>query len=119
MKKSKITKAELIEEKGSYYLSLEYLLEDDDRVEKLTIPRVVLPVDLSFYPGFTTKTDFSMWEPRIIELRASYSGDVLRVVRDPNGNYYTYETIKEKEHEMTIEEIEKKLGYKVKIVSGG
>jgi hypothetical protein len=118
MKNSKITKAELIEDCGSYYLSLEYLLEDDNRIEKLTIPRVMLPVDGSFYPGFESSLDYDFWDPRKIELKASYSGVSLRVLKDSDGNYYTYETIKEKEHEMTIEEIEKKLGYKVKIVSG-
>ena len=35
---------------------------------------------------------------------------------DEDGNYFTCELIKYKAREMTLEEIEDKLGYKVKIV---
>ena len=36
---------------------------------------------------------------------------------DSNGHFLTVNCIKEKVQEMTVEEIEKKLGHKIKIVS--
>lgn len=36
---------------------------------------------------------------------------------DKNGNRLYWETVSVKTHEMTMEEIEKKLGYKIKIIS--
>ena len=45
-----------------------------------------------------------------------YGEDPKGVATDAVGIFFV-ETIKEKTQEMTLEEIEKKLGYKVKIVS--
>ena len=45
-----------------------------------------------------------------------YEFDDIYVVTDEDGNYFTCELIKYKTREMTLEEIEDKLGYKVKIV---
>lgn len=40
----------------------------------------------------------------------------MELLPDEDGNYFTCELIKYKAREMTLEEIENKLGYKVKIV---
>ncbi len=66
----------------------------------------IVPIGLTYEDGFVLET--------------YYSGCNLKMFPDKNGFAYyekTYEkTIEEKVQEMTIEEIEKKLGYKVKIV---
>lgn len=118
---SKITNVELVKENGAYYLSLEYLLEDENKVEKLTIPRAKIPIDDGFYPVLvhSTPTFSTYFGGGRVSLNSGYEGHRFELKADPNGNLFKFETIKEKEHEMTIEEIEKKLGYKVKIVSGG
>ena len=43
-----------------------------------------------------------------------FSFDILT---DSNKRFFTIELVKEKVHEMTVEEIEKKLGRKIKIIS--
>lgn len=97
---------------GCYYLGAKYLIEDDNAVRELHIPRMFLNISLDsvivkdeFNPGKNPEADIGF-------------GYLPIVCEDPrNMVYYSISTIKEKPHEMTLEEIEKKLGYKVKIVS--
>lgn len=123
-KTHKLTHIELVEEDGQYYLSVEYLIEDDNRIEKLTIPRVVLPFNSKFMPDVTMGRDLAYFANNIPLYREEQyfikTGFYEKLeIEKVNGVCFILQTIKEKEHEMTIEEIEKKLGYKVKIVSGG
>lgn len=118
---SQLANVELVKENGAYYLSLEYLLEDDNRVEKLIIPRAKIPIDNDFYPilAHSTPTFSRYFGGGNVSLESGYEGYRFELKAGPDARLFTLETIKEKEHEMTVEEIEKKLGYKVKIVSGG
>ena len=127
-KTHKLTNIELVEDDGQYYLSVEYLIEDENRIEKVTIPRVEVPFNSKTFPEFKETYDEECWEistfgqriacpPRTYWTIKTGYGNTAKISR-LNGISYTVEIIKEKEHEMTIEEIEKKLGYKVKIVSG-
>lgn len=121
MKTSQLTNIELIKENGAYYLSLEYLLEDENRIEKLIVPRAKIPIDNGFCPilDHSTPTLSNYYCGGNTYLESGYEGVRFELKAGPDARLFTFETIKEKEHEMTIEEIEKKLGYKVKIVSGG
>lgn len=127
-KTHKLTNIELVEDDGQYYLSVEYLIEDANRIEKLTIPRVEIPFNSKIMPELIEEYEDSPFIAPIFDERMFPPPQVHRCIKTGYGNTmkiakldgisYTVETIKEKEHEMTIEEIEKKLGYKVKIVSG-
>lgn len=123
-KTHKLTNIELIEDNGQYYLSVEYLIEDENRIEKLTIPRIEIPFNSKFMPDITRDFDAIPFNTCGVVLPVSrcfiQTGYRSKLeIEKVDGIYFKVETIKEKEHEMTIEEIEKKLGYKVKIVSGG
>lgn len=126
-KTHKLTNIELVEDDGQYYLSVEYLIEDANRIEKITIPRVEIPFNSKVMPELTEEYNEPdcgigtfgerLFIPRVNRYIRTGYGNTMRIAK-VDGVSYTIETIKEKEHEMTIEEIEKKLGYKVKIVSG-
>lgn len=110
MQKSRLTNLELYEMAGSYYLRAEYEVEDEYKVQKHTLPRLYLPIGDHFiinqhphWHGYDIKVDF---------------GELQLDVLEQDGYTYKVETIKEYPKKMTLEEIEKKLGYKVEIVSG-
>lgn len=124
--REELKKVELVHERhhcanssyDRYYLDLTYEREDESGVYELRIPRVYLPI---------LRNSLPVVESEIVcrELKPSYTinlgfGELsLSEFTDENGyEYYAKETcIKEKTHKMTVAEIEKKLGYKIEIVS--
>lgn len=117
-KKHELKDIQLFEENGQYYLKLKYILEDEYRIKELEIPKVKITVNKYTYPhiNFIRQT---IGDP-IYDLYAGY-GDCLPMLpgetSEANHVYFTEKIIEEKHKEMTIAEIEKKLGYKIKIVS--
>ena len=109
---------QLFEEDGQYYLKLKYLLEDEHRISELNIPKVELPFNAKLYPYIYS--NFCCGPENRYTLQSSY-GEPLKIVPVRPFNKcpvcYTETTIKEKHKEMTLAEIEKKLGYKIKIVA--
>lgn len=109
---------ELFEEAGQYYLKLKYILEDEHSVRELEIPKVKIQVNKNLYPHINCISQTI--GDSIYDLYAGY-GDCLPILpgetAEANHVYYTEKIIKEKRKEMTVAEIEKKLGYKIKIVS--
>lgn len=108
----KLTSLTFNKDSSGYYLSAKYRVEDQYSIRELDIPKIRLRV-----------------RPDKIELREH--GDFYRTVEanigfgwlplNHNGTvdevYFTETVLEEKTHEMTLDEIEKKLGYKVKIVN--
>lgn len=104
---------------GGYFLSATYLIEDLDSIRELYVPNIRLPI----------------WvKDTVINLRAEPMGyffaestiDMgfgelpLGKIKDTSCRkpvFFKETVIKEKTKEMTLEEIEKKLGHKVKIVN--
>lgn len=92
-----------------YYLSPKYRLETDRSVREIYIPKARLPINYGrLVIGFNHKAnnpscDFGLGE--------------LLLYADDAGHTFYETVIEEKTKEMTLEEIEKKLGHKVKIVS--
>lgn len=126
---STLTEYEVYEENDQLYIKLVYILEDGHKIEKLTIPKVELPIVTNLRPRLETHDFSKEWllsDPSFYltcTMYADYVGTPMPVNR---GNiidfrheirdvFYTEETIEEKATEMTLEEIEKKLGYKVVI----
>ena len=93
---------------GEYYLSITYRHEDERDISVCRIPKVHLPIRRDM-----CVINQSYNEPPTLLLNNDIELDILP---DKNGITHTVEVVETKVHEMTVEEIEKKLGYKVKIV---
>lgn len=116
MQRSDLTKLELYQEDGCYYLRAEYEVEDDHRLQKYTIPKISLPIRRD--PVINERFDrYCIPRPRY-DLTINLGFAELPVVKGPEDYYYKCEILKEYPQKMTLEEIEKKLGYKVELVSG-
>lgn len=101
-----IKDVKLVQEKETYYLDLTYECEDEKTVYVMNIPRVKLPcLNNPYIDDITNPT---------IEF---ISGTRLQIRKGPNGALLSEVVIEEKTHKMTVAEIEKKLGYKIEIVS--
>ena len=96
---------------AGYFLSLVYRLEDDKSVELIKLPRVRLPLKMNDIKLRTDSDGF------MSVMEADVGFGYTRLYPDKQHACYTIETVTTKTKEMTLEEIEKKLGHKVKIVS--
>lgn len=110
MTTEKLTDLKLGKDKDGYFLTAKYLREDDHTVTEVTIPKLLLPI--RNYPN--------------VECEHGYFGLVYRIdigfgelvaCKDDKLGHFSEKVVKEKVTEMTLAEVEKKLGYKVKIVS--
>ena len=114
----KLTNLELIKDTSDfgfegYYLKAEIRSEDKDGIYKWTVPKIALPIRVDS-PIINSAYSRDSIRP---EISIDLGFGKLEVCMH-NGRFYTRELIESKVHKMTIEEIEKKLGYKVEIVSG-
>lgn len=118
MFKSKLKDLELLwdPDHKEYYLRAKYEVEDDHSVREVIIPHITLPVRSHSTP------DFGLYYGNKL-VNIGFGEMVMRPcdIEIPGHDTikdacYVEHTIKEKPQEMTIEEIEKKLGYKIKIV---
>lgn len=96
------------EEDGLYFAHIVYQYEDNKGLWELTVPKVRIPV-----------------EPYYFELELDPDGGTLnfglgecRMYPVDTNAYARKVLIEEKIHDMTVEEIEEKLGYRVRIVKG-
>lgn len=113
------------EEDNHLYLKLVYEYEDEHGVCELIIPKLDLEIRTDYLPNIlhdvTTNSHdkyFVDWENHIFSLSTP---DVTVNKNDKPSTYqnvfYVVSPVKENIHEMTLAEIEKKLGYKIKLVS--
>lgn len=111
--------AQIYIQDGSRYLKLVYEYEDSYGIHELTIPQVEFPFGnrLNLIHIYENNP---IWQG--LSIRLCTEGDVTNVyLHDTKSDdglvYYTDKIIKRKPKKMTIEEIERELGYKVEIVS--
>lgn len=98
-----------------YYLSATYQYENDRGVYEATIPKIHLPIAYHGEPIMRTSVSrYPYHEDNTIDIGF---GEVA-ILKDDTGAMFYERLIKEKIYDMTIDEIEKKLGYKVRVVSG-
>lgn len=110
-----LTKLELYQEDGLYFLRAEYEIGAKHRLEKYTIPKIYLPI--SQYPIVVHQCgEYTKNYPARHTIDLGFGE--LELCKDKNDNFYTMEVLQEYPQKMTLEEIEKKLGYKVELVSG-
>lgn len=111
--------AQIYIQDGSRYLKLVYEYEDNYGIHELTIPQVEFPFGNRL--GLTYICENNP-ELQRLSIHLCTEGDVANVYLHNSKSYdglvyYTDKIIKRKPKKMTIEEIERELGYKVEIVS--
>lgn len=117
---------ELYREGNNYYLKATYEIERDAGIYEAIIPKIDLNIDASFVPRVNidyVRDDHSgiLGCNPLATVQLSKYGPVTNLCKGKTDHlvgecYYTEKLIKSKVKEMTIEEIEKKLGHPVKIV---
>ena len=109
----KLTELTLHKDSEGYYLSAKYLVEDKHSIRELDLPKIRLKVT----PGHVAIQRLNDG-PYCGHMEADIGFGYLPLAPTGRNNAYFTETVlEEKTHKMTLEEIEKKLGYKVKIVT--
>ena len=120
----KLTDVNLVKECENYYLSLRYTGENNKEKYQLDIPRVILPlskhtvtINRECYHDYDllSPRDASFFTPDM-KLQMN-NGSLMKLQADSTGATYILKIIETKTQEMTLEEIEKQLGHKVKIVN--
>lgn len=120
--KSTLNYARLYEEDGLYFLKLKYLVENDDEILELEIPKAQIHLDsipiVTCYDN-NCPSYGSLYLDRIYDLTLGTNSFTLYPGETSQSNhcYYTEKRTPKKPKKMTIEEIERKLGYKIAIVS--
>jgi len=114
LKSVALLKDTLCSKNGRYYLGLTYEFEDaQENVHEVYISRVPLPIYDQGIPEIKCKSVYTMGS----YINAGESIDVGYGDVNLPSDYVLIDTIVKYEiKEMTLEEIEKELGYKVKIV---
>ena len=113
MIKNTIKNAKLIKEDGQLYLDLTMTVEDEHSIKEVYIPKVKLGIG-NYGFEITTTSPYELKPEYYID----FVGNKFECM-EVDHVAYTVKVIKEKAKEMTISEIEKKLGYKIKIVGEG
>lgn len=114
--------ADAYREDDKYYLKLVYEYEDIDGTHQLIFPKVSFPFRQDLIPDMHTGVcDASLYLVPYVDSKllltevtaTNYEGKAITT----SSSSVVDCLIKKKVHKMTIEEIEKELGYKVEIVS--
>ena len=111
--------AQIYIQDGSRYLKLVYEYEDSYGIHELIIPQVEFPFGNRLNLIYIHENNPALQR---LSIRLCTEGDVANVYLHNSKSYdglvyYTDKIIKRKPKKMTIEEIERELGYKVEIVS--
>ena len=94
-----------------WFLSVDYEVTNKYRTKLVTIPKIYLPIGMM--PAFTINSTMYGNNESTIDLGFGK----LEVWPDKNKHLFTEQIIEERAEEVTMEDIEKKFGHKVKIVS--
>ena len=111
--------AQIYIQDGSRYLKLVYEYEDGYGIHELTIPQVEFPFGNRLGLTYICENNPALQR---LSIHLCTKGDVANVYLYDTKSYdglvyYTDKIVKHKPKKMTIEEIERELGYKVEIIS--
>ena len=111
--------AQIYIQDGSRYLKLVYEYEDSYGIHELTIPQVEFPFGNRLNLTYICENNPALQR---LSIRLCTGGDLTNVYlydtkSDDGLVYYVDKIIKRKPKKMTLEEIERELGYKVEIIS--
>lgn len=126
MTRQTVKEARLYEENDNFYLDVRYEIEDQHSVKEIHIPKVRIPLEFanientweSVYGGTAESTNLVLPYANL----GCYPGNAWFLNDDGRENVhpgvrFACKIIKEKKTDMTIEEIEARLGYKIRIVN--
>lgn len=110
--KMSLKNVKLVRDGGyGYALDATWVIETPERIQELHIPRIWLPI--KNHVMISSDSDYLYGDMK----HKADIGFGYQNIGFSNSQAYTLTTIKEKTKEMTLAEIEKKLGHKVKIVN--
>lgn len=95
-----------------WYLSAVYQHENEVGIYEITIPKIWLPISYGEPIIMTSVRKINRCSESIIDLGFGE----LTILNDDQGRKVYEKLIEEKIHDMTLDEIEKKLGFKVRVV---
>lgn len=100
-----------------YYLSATYRVEDNHTIREIDIPKIRLNLDDKRFRIEIENDPFLCHRVGRVDLGFGELPIDWDMNKDGQAYLFTEKILEEKYTEMTMDEIEKKLGYKVKIVS--
>lgn len=100
-----------------YYLDVIYEAENEKGVYELHIPHIEIPLQIDRIPTIHVENNGFMSDTCCIEWLDSRMHTRMDNTKHDVKGFYSLKTLKEKRQEMTLEEVEKKLGYKIKLVT--
>lgn len=119
-----LKKADIFREGNEWFMHLEYEYEEDRGKHLVILPKVEFPCSLwytpniDFQPFLLPSLDDKSASIKISESLNLHEGNVTDPLTNKTINaFYTDIIVEPKIHDLTLDEIEKKLGYKVRIVS--
>ena len=114
--KQTINDVEAFIEKGQVYLKLDMTFEDSKSIRNVRLPKIEIPIDSNIIVsalGNYDDCDPFQYDPT---WTVDFGLGNLKLHKDKDGHCW-YETFQMKTQEMTLSEIEKKLGHPVKIIA--
>lgn len=119
-----LKKANIFREGDEWFMRLEYEYEDSRGKHLAILPKVDFPCSLKYTPNVDfchCMVKLGLNELASIKISESldlHEGDVTDPLTNKTINaFYTDIIVEPKIHDLTLDEIEKKLGYKVRIVT--
>ena len=111
---SQLKNLKLYKEDGQYYLDATYVNESIGEICEINVPKIKLPFAVLAKDEIVIdqSTYYNLYSSAYIQ-----SGSCIFPIEKNDGLYLTIKRIEEKTKDMTIEEIEKQLGHKVRIVN--
>ena len=119
-----LKKADIFRDGDEWFMHLEYEYEDNRGKHLVTLPKVDFPYSLTYKPNINLcncMTTFGFEASASIDISEGlnlHEGNVTDPLTNKTINsFYTDIIVEPKIHDLTLDEIEKKLGYKVRIVT--
>ena len=119
-----LKKANIFREGDEWFMHLEYEYEDNRGKHLIILPKVDFPYSLKYTPNIdfcNCMMTFGIEESASIDISESlnlHKGSVTDPLTNKTFNaFYTDIIVESKIHDLTLDEIEKKLGYKVRIIA--
>lgn len=114
----KLTSVKLKKDECGYYLRLKYIQETDDAISEIIIPKYRLNIREDEL-HINHPTGYRLHEAPDVHIGFGYWPLEEGITEHSDGKevFYSIKELKKKVHKMTVADIEKKLGYKIEIVS--
>lgn len=105
---------QLYQEDNKYHLKADLFHEDKKGFYEITIPKIKFPIINNV--SINTETTHDIWNGTQKTAHIDFGFGDLEIIPDKFTEiFYTVTCIEEKVQEMTLDEIEKELGYKIKL----